>query len=225
MRVLVAEDEKELNRLITIRLEDEHYAVDSVYDGTSALDYLNSADYDIAVLDIMMPGLDGISVVKQYRQAGGTAPVLFLTARDSVSDRVTGLDSGADDYLVKPFSFQELLARLRALVRRKNENRKSTLEIADLFVDLYSRKVTRGGREIDLSSKEFSILEYLMMNEGRVLERESIRTHVWSWDYDGESNVVDVYIRFLRKKIDDGFEKKLIHTVRGAGYMIKDDES
>lgn len=225
MRVLVAEDEKELNRLITRRLEDEHYAVDSVYDGTSALDYLNSADYDIAVLDIMMPGLDGISVVKQYRQAGGTAPVLFLTARDSVSDRVTGLDSGADDYLVKPFSFQELLARLRALVRRKNENRKSTLEIADLFVDLYSRKVTRGGKEIDLSSKEFAILEYLMMNEGRVLERESIRTHVWSWDYDGESNVVDVYIRFLRKKIDDGFEKKLIHTVRGAGYMIKDDES
>lgn len=225
MRVLVAEDEKELNRLITRRLEDEHYAVDSVYDGTSALDYLNSADYDIAVLDIMMPGLDGISVVKQYRQAGGAAPVLFLTARDSVSDRVTGLDSGADDYLVKPFSFQELLARLRALVRRKNENRKSTLEIADLCVDLYSRKVTRGAREIDLSSKEFAILEFLMMNEGRVLERESIRTHVWSWDYDGESNVVDVYIRFLRKKIDDGFEKKLIHTVRGAGYMIKDDEA
>lgn len=225
MRVLVAEDEKELNRLITRRLEDEHYAVDSVYDGTSALDYLNSADYDIAVLDIMMPGLDGISVVKQYRQAGGAAPVLFLTARDSVSDRVTGLDSGADDYLVKPFSFQELLARLRALVRRKNENRKSTLELADLYVDLYSRKVTRGGKEIDLSSKEFAILEYLMMNEGRVLERESIRTHVWSWDYDGESNVVDVYIRFLRKKIDDGFQKKLIHTVRGAGYMIKDDEA
>lgn len=225
MRVLVAEDEKELNRLITRRLKDEHYAVDSVYDGTSALDYLNSADYDIAVLDIMMPGLDGISVVKQYRQAGGTAPVLFLTARDSVSDRVTGLDSGADDYLVKPFSFQELLARLRALVRRKNENRKNILELADLCVDLYSRKVTRGGKEIDLSSKEFSILEYLMMNEGRVLERESIRTHVWSWDYYGESNVVDVYIRFLRKKIDDGFEKKLIHTVRGAGYMIKDDEA
>ena len=151
--------------------------------------------------------------------------MLFLTARDSVSDRVTGLDSGADDYLVKPFSFQELLARLRALVRRKNENRKSTLELADLYVDLYSRKVTRGGKEIDLSSKEFAILEYLMMNEGRVLERESIRTHVWSWDYDGESNVVDVYIRFLRKKIDDGFQKKLIHTVRGAGYMIKDDEA
>lgn len=225
MRVLVAEDEKELNRLITRRLEDEHYAVDSVYDGTSALDYLNSADYDIAVLDIMMPALDGISVVRQYRQSGGTAPVLFLTARDSVSDRVTGLDSGADDYLVKPFSFQELLARLRALVRRKNENRKSTLELADLCVDLYSRKVTRGGKEIDLSSKEFAILEYLMMNEGRVLERESIRTHVWSWDYDGESNVVDVYIRFLRKKIDDGFQKKLIHTVRGAGYMIRDDEA
>ena len=221
MRVLVAEDEQELCRIISRRLEDEGYAVDSVTDGGAAAEYLASADYDIAVLDIMMPVKDGLQVLREYRASGGSAPVLFLTARDAVSDRVTGLDSGADDYLVKPFSFPELLARIRVLLRRKGEARSNILSVGDLSLDIASHRVMRRGREIELSAKEFSILAYMMLNEGRILGRESFRSHIWSWDYDGESNVVDVYIRFLRKKIDDGFDEKLIHTVRGAGYMIK----
>ena len=147
--------------------------------------------------------------------------MLFLTARDAVSDRVSGLDSGADDYLVKPFSFPELLARLRVLLRRSGDSRSNILTVGDLSLDLSTHRVSRGGREIELSAREFSILEYMMHNQGIVLERESFRSHVWSWDYDGESNVVDVYIRYLRKKVDDGYGEKLIHTVRGAGYMLK----
>lgn len=223
MRVLVAEDEKDLNRLIRRRLEDEGHAVDAVLNGNDAADYLASTAYDVAILDIMMPGKDGITVLKDYRAAGGKTPVLFLTARDAVSDRVEGLDSGADDYLVKPFSFQELLARVRVLLRRSGEGRSNKLVVGDLELDMASHTVCRGGRKIELSSKEYSILEYMMLNEGRILERESFRSHIWSWDYDGESNVVDVYIRYLRKKIDDGEDVKLIHTVRGAGYMIKAD--
>ncbi len=223
MRVLVAEDEKDLNRLIRRRLEDEGHAVDAVFNGNDAADYLASTAYDVAILDIMMPGKDGITVLKDYRAAGGKTPVLFLTARDAVSDRVEGLDSGADDYLVKPFSFQELLARVRVLLRRSGEGRSNKLVVGDLELDMASHTVCRGGRKIELSSKEYSILEYMMLNEGRILERESFRSHIWSWDYDGESNVVDVYIRYLRKKIDDGEDVKLIHTVRGAGYMIKAD--
>ena len=225
MRVLVAEDERELNGIIAKRLEEEDYAVDSVYDGSAALEYLRAAAYDMVLLDVMMPGLDGFEVLKRYREEGGAAPVLFLTARDAVSDRVRGLDGGADDYLVKPFSFQELLARMRVLLRRSSGTpRTSVLRVGDLSLDTKSRKAARGGRAIDLSSKEFSILEYMMRNEGIVLGRDSIREHIWSWDYDGESNVVDVYIRYLRKKIDDGDERKLIRTIRGAGYMIKGEE-
>ena len=225
MRVLVAEDERELNGIIAKRLEEEDYAVDSVYDGSTALEYLRAAAYDMVLLDVMMPGLDGFEVLKRYREEGGGAPVLFLTARDAVSDRVRGLDGGADDYLVKPFSFQELLARMRVLLRRSSGvPRTSVLRVGDLTLDTKSRKAARGGRAIDLSSKEFSILEYMMRNEGIVLGRDSIREHIWSWDYDGESNVVDVYIRYLRKKIDDGDERKLIRTIRGAGYMIKGEE-
>ena len=222
---MIADDEKDLNSVISKTLQDEGYAVDSVYDGRSALEYLESTPYDVAVLDIMMPGIDGIEVIKRFRASGGTVPVLLLTARDSVSDRVNGLDSGADDYLVKPFMFPELLARIRVLLRHKTTGERSAvLRCGPLSVDTASHKVTRSGRQIDLSSKEFSILEYMMRNEGIVLGRDSIREHIWSWDYDGESNVVDVYIRYLRKKIDDGDERKLIRTIRGAGYMIKGEE-
>lgn len=223
MRVLIAEDEKELCRVIEKRLEDESYAVDAVNDGRSALEYLLSGSYDIVILDVMMPGLDGFEVLSRYRAEGGKAPVLFLTARDAVSDRVRGLDSGADDYLVKPFSFQELLARIRVLLRRGGGNGASAvLRAQDLVLDPASHSVSRAGRSIDLSAKEYAILECLMRNKGMVLSRESIREHIWSWDYDGESNVVDVYIRYLRRKIDDDSSVKLIQTVRGSGYMIKE---
>lgn len=222
MRILVAEDERELNSIIAKRLADEDYAVDSVFDGKNALEYMLTTSYDIVLLDVMMPGMDGFEVLKRYRAEGGTSPVLFLTARDAVSDRVRGLDSGGDDYLVKPFAFQELLARMRVLLRRNGgKNKSSVLQVGDLSLDTSSHRAVRRGREIELSSKEFSILEFLMRNEGAILSRESIREHIWSWDYDGESNVVDVYIRYLRKKIDDGESVKLIHTVRGSGYMIK----
>lgn len=221
MRVLIADDEKDLNSVISKTLRDEGYAVDSVYDGNSALEYLEAASYDAAVLDIMMPGIDGIEVIRRFRSSGGTTPILLLTARDSVNDRVNGLDSGADDYLVKPFMFPELLARLRVLLRYKTAGERSAiLRCGPLTLDPASHKVTRSGRPIDLSAKEFSILEYMMRNCGMILSRDSIRSHIWSWDYEGESNVVDVYIRYLRKKIDDGEPLKLIHTIRGAGYMI-----
>lgn len=223
MRVLLAEDEKELNDLVRKTLEDEGYAVDSVFDGDSALEYLSSTPYDIALLDIMMPGRDGIAVLREYRKNGGKAPILILTARDAVEDRVVGLDAGADDYLVKPFMFPELLARIRVLLRRNTTSASSSvLECGDLVMDTSSHAVRRRGRKIDLSAKEYSILEYMMRNQGAVLGRESFRSHIWSWDYDGESNVIDVYIRYLRKKIDDGESMKLIHTIRGAGYMLKD---
>ena len=222
MRIFVAEDERELNSIIAKRLADEDYAVDSVFDGKNALEYMLTTSYDIVLLDVMMPGMDGFEVLKRYRAEGGTSPVLFLTARDAVSDRVRGLDSGGDDYLVKPFAFQELLARMRVLLRRNDgKNKSSVLQVGDLSLDTSSHRAVRRGREIELSSKEFSILEFLMRNEGAILSRESIREHIWSWDYDGESNVVDVYIRYLRKKIDEGESVKLIHTVRGSGYMIK----
>lgn len=221
MRLLVAEDEKQLNRLITRTLEEAGCSVDSVFDGEAALDYLEAAEYDLAVLDIMMPKLDGISVLKHYRSRGGKTPALFLTARDGIDDRVQGLDSGADDYIVKPFSFDELLARIRAVVRRSAARADNVVTEADLVLDLSSHRVTRSGREIELSSKEYQILEYLMLNKNQVLDREKVRSHIWSWDYDGQSNVVDVYISILRKKIDDGFEPKLIHTVRGSGYILQ----
>ena len=183
MRILVAEDERELNSIIAKRLADEDYAVDSVFDGKNALEYMLTTSYDIVLLDVMMPGMDGFEVLKRYRAEGGTSPVLFLTARDAVSDRVRGLDSGGDDYLVKPFAFQELLARMRVLLRRNDgKNKSSVLQVGDLSLDTSSHRAVRRGREIELSSKEFSILEFLMRNEGAILSRESIREHIWSWD-------------------------------------------
>lgn len=221
MRLLLAEDEWDLNRVLTRKFKDEGYSVDSCYDGEEALNYLLSAEYDGAVLDVMMPKMDGFSVLKEARRKGVKTPVLFLTARDSVSDRVKGLDLGANDYLIKPFSMEELMARIRALFRRSYAAESSLLTAADLVVDLSSHRVERDGKEIELSAKEYALLVYLMHNKNIVLSREQIENHIWNFDYEGGTNVVDVYIRYLRKKIDEGHEKKLITTVRGTGYMLK----
>ncbi len=222
MRILIAEDEKSLNNVITKTLTKNGYSVDSCFDGEEALDYLAGAEYDAVILDIMMPKLDGISVLKKFRASGSSTPVLFLTAKDAVSDRVQGLDAGADDYLVKPFSFDELLARIRVLLRRNTGNAENVLRAANLTVDLNARAVFRDSTAIALSSKEFSILEYMVRNQGIVLTREKIEQHIWNYNYEGGSNVIDVYIRYLRKKIDDSYTPKLIHTVRGTGYVLKE---
>ena len=179
------------------------------------------AEYDALILDIMMPVLDGLSVLKKIRQRGSTVPVLLLTAKDSIEDRVAGLDAGADDYLVKPFAFEELLARIRVLLRKPAGTPSSCLQTADLKILLDTHQVFRGDTEIRLSGKEFSLFRYMMQNEGIVLSRDKLEQHIWNYDYTGGSNVIDVYIRYLRRKIDDGYEPKLIHTVRGAGYVLK----
>lgn len=222
MRILFAEDEADLNRIVTMKLTDEGYSVDSCKDGTDALDYLLSAEYDAAILDVMMPGLDGFTVLEKARAEGCKVPVLFLTARDSIKDRVRGLDGGADDYLVKPFSFDELMARIRVMTRKRESAKGSQLTLADLVVDLASHEVTRGGKQIDLSAKEFTLLRYMLHNQGIALTREMIEDHVWNLDYEGGTNLVDVHVSHLRKKIDGGFDQKLIHTIRGVGYMLGD---
>ena len=224
MRLLVAEDEKDMNRLITRALEKEGYGVDSCFDGEEAMDYLESAEYDGVILDIMMPKMDGHQVLKKLRARGSDLPVLFLTARDSIADRVAGLDLGADDYLIKPLDFDELLARVRAMMRKRSGHKTSVITIGDLKIDTGSHEVTRGDRSIELSSREYSILEYMAMHPGQVLSREQIETHVWNFDYSGGSNVVDVYISYLRKKIDGKENVKLIRTVWGTGWMIKEGE-
>jgi len=222
MRMLIAEDDRLTADTLGKRFRAEHYAVDICYDGTQALDYLLSAEYDVAVLDIMMPGMDGIEVLTRLRAAGRHTPVLLLTARDAVSDRVNGLNAGADDYLVKPFAYEELSARLRVLTRRTRQTT-NRFEIADLVVDADSKTAQRGGEHIALTSREYALLEYMIRNKGRVLSRSQITEHVWSYDYEGASNMVDVYIRTLRKKIDEGRDKKLIHTVRYAGYALREE--
>ena len=224
MRILIAEDEKDLNQILKARLTAEHYSVDSCYNGQEALDYLASAEYDAAVLDIMMPAVDGLAVLKRMRQRNDSTPVILLTAKDSIEDRVQGLDAGANDYLVKPFAFEELLARIRVLLRRPTETPKTCYRIADLELHLDTMRVTRGGKEVKLSGKEFALLRYMVQNEGIVLSRDRLEEHLWNFDYAGGSNVIDVYIRYLRKKIDEGREPKLIHTVRGAGYVLKVEE-
>ena len=225
MRLLVVEDEKNLNKLITKKLTSEGYTVDSCFDGLEAMDYLSMASYDGVISDVMMPRLDGFQMLQKMRQQGNGTPVLFLTARDSIEDRVEGLDMGASDYLVKPFAFQELLARIRVLTRVKAQDTAgSTYSIADLTLNTATRQVTRGGRSISLSAKEFALLEYLMRNKDRVLSRDQIENNLWNFDYEGGTNAVDVYIRYLRKKIDEDFDRKLIHTVRGVGYVLRADE-
>lgn len=223
MRLLFAEDEEDLNRILTKKLTEEGYSVDSCLDGKEALEFLESLEYDGAILDIMMPGIDGFEILSKIRAQGNDVPVLFLTARDSISDRVKGLDSGANDYLVKPFSMDELLARVRALTRKPFKETSSTLTAADLTLDLASHTAERGGEKIELTSKEFALLSYLMHNKNIVLSREKIEDHIWNLEYEGGTNVVDVYIRYLRKKIDEGHDVKLIQTVRGSGYVLKEE--
>lgn len=224
MRILVVEDEKDLNRLIVQKLKLEHYSVDFCLNGDDAIDYLRCAAYDAVILDIMLPGTSGLEILKQLRAKGDRTPVLLLTARDSIEDRVTGLDIGADDYLVKPFAFDELLARIRVMIRRNSKGVTNVFTVGDLTVDCDARTVKRAGIPITLASKEFAVLECLIRQSGTVLSRERISHHIWNYDYEGGSNVVDVYIRYLRKKIDDGHTIKLIHTVRGAGYVLRVEE-
>ena len=221
MRILIVEDERDLNKILVERLKEKHYSVDSCFDGQEALDYISVTEYDAIILDVMMPKIDGITVLKTIRNQKKNVPVLLLTARDSIDDRVKGLDAGANDYLVKPFAFEELLARIRVLLRKPAEVPKSCYTVGNLEVHVDTQQVLRDGKEILLSGKEFSLLRYMVQNEGIVLSRERLGRHLWNYDYEGGSNVIDVYIRYLRKKIDDGFEQKLIHTVRGAGYVIK----
>lgn len=223
MRLLVVEDERDLNRVIARRLEKEGYSVDRCFDGEEALDYLVAGEFDAVILDIMLPKYNGLEIVRRMRAAKNQTPVLFLTAKDSVSDRVAGLDAGAEDYLVKPFAFEELLARIRVMTRKAAGNHTNIFEIADLAMDVAAHTVTRGGQSIALSAKEFDILEYLLRNKGLVLSREKIENHIWNFDYAGGTNVIDVYIRYLRKKIDDPFTQKLIHTIRGKGYVLREE--
>lgn len=221
MRVLVVEDEQDLNRVIVKKLKIEGYSVDSCYDGKEALDYIYMTTYDAIILDILMPKKNGYEVLAYIRKQKSPTPVLFLTAKDAPDDRIKGLDLGADDYLVKPFHFGELMARLRAMIRRNYGAVSNQLQVDDLILNSDTHTVTRAGIIIDLSAKEFSMLEYFMQNEGVVLSRRSLEEHLWDFDYQGVSNMIDVYIRHLRIKIDNNYEAKLIHTVRGIGYTIR----
>jgi heavy metal response regulator len=220
MRILLVEDEQSIAQFIRQGLSEAGYAVDVVSDGTSGLDYALAADYDALLLDILLPGRDGLSMLKQLRAAGKKTPVLLLTARDSVEDRVKGLDVGADDYLTKPFAFPELLARLRALLRRPPLQTDIVLRVGDLELDTARREVRRAGRLIELSPREFMLLHYLMRHPQQVLTRTQIGEHIWNFDFVSESNVVDVYIGYLRRKIDRGISQPLLHTIRGVGYRI-----
>lgn len=223
MRILVAEDEKALNRILVKQFTKAGYSVDSCFDGESVFDYLAGASYDALVLDVMMPKLSGFEVLEKMRSSGDDTPVIFLTAKGEVEDKVYGLDSGANDYLTKPFSFEELAARVRTITRKSAGNATNVFTVGGLSVNTRSREVIRDGKIIDLSSKEYAILECLIRNAGAVMTREQIENSVWNYDYMGGTNVIDVYIRYLRKKIDDGFDSKLIHTVRGTGYVLKEE--
>jgi DNA-binding response OmpR family regulator len=223
LRLLIAEDEKRLNRLIRDMMEDEGFTVDSCYSGADALEYVRSADYDAIIMDVMMPEMNGLDAVRTMRAEGKTTPVLFLTAKDSIDDRVTGLESGGDYYMVKPFSFRELIAAVRAIMRKYSENKSSVYTAADLELDTASKVVKRAGQVIELTRREYALLEYMMRNKGVVLTREMIENSLYNFDYEGASNVIDVYIGYLRKKMDTGYDKKLIHTVWGVGWILKDD--
>ena len=219
MRILIVEDEKRIQDFLSRGLESAGYAVDVGVDGNTAMEMVHGTEYDLIILDLNLPDVDGLEVLKKIRNRKVSPPVLILSARDAVDDRVKGLELGADDYLVKPFAFVEMLARVRALLRR-GQPTPERLQVGDLVLDCIRRKVTRNNENIELAPKEFSILEYMMRNRGRPLSRTMIVEHVWDMDYDGLTNIVDVYIRHLRSKIDDRFPTKMIHTVRGIGYML-----
>ncbi|MEA4894282.1 MAG: response regulator transcription factor [Oscillospiraceae bacterium] len=222
MKLLLIEDDKLILTTTAKYIEKGGYSVDICDNGPDAESLISLSEYDCIVLDIILPGIDGLTILRNMRNSGDQTPVLLLTAKDTVKDRVNGLDSGADDYMVKPFSLEELMARIRALMRRQNSICKNVLTLADLTMDLTTHTVQRSEKEIKLTHKEFAILEYLLRNKNRLLTRTQIIDHVWNYDFDCSSNIIDVYIRYLREKIDDGHEKKLIYTVRGSGYIIKE---
>lgn len=221
MRILVVEDEKKVAAFIKRGLEEEGYQVDTAHDGEEGVRLALQQPYELLVLDVMLPRKDGLSAVRELRQSGITAPVLMLTARDTTDDIVAGLDAGSDDYLTKPFAFAELSARVRALARRSGRDRAAELTVADLRLDPISRKVWRGTREIDLTTKEYGLLEFLMRNTGTVVTRNMIAERVWEHSFETFTNIIDVYVNYLRKKVDKGFDRKLIHTVRGQGYILQ----
>jgi heavy metal response regulator len=220
MRILLVEDEEKVSGFVARGLMAERFAVDVIGDGQAGLELATTYSYDLVILDLMLPKMDGTQVLRRLRSQNVNVPVLILTARDAVSDKVGNFDVGADDYLTKPFAFAELLARVKALLRRGPVSRSSVVRVGDLELDRLSQQVKRAGKRIDLTSKEYSLLEYLMSNAGRVLSRTMIIEHVWDQSFDGITNIVDVYVRHLRSKVDDPFDQKLIHTVRGVGYSI-----
>lgn len=223
-KILLVEDEEKLARFVELELTHEGYAVDKAFDGRAGLEMAEGGGYDLLLLDIMLPGLNGLEVLRRFRKSS-PVPVIMLTARDAVMDKVTGLDMGADDYVTKPFSIEELLARIRAALRKQSAQKQESgvLFCADLQVDVSRHRVTRNGKEIELTGREFSLLQYFIENKTIVLTRDQLLEKVWGYEYLGETNVVDVYVRYLRGKIDDGFEQKLLHTVRGVGYVLRDD--
>src|SRR5262245_12574194 len=225
MRILVVEDDRKVARFVRQGLCEEGHAVEIAKDGPEALDFVfTDPAYDLIVLDVMLPGQDGFGVLKTLRSRKLAVPVLMLTARDSVADKVAGLDLGADDYLTKPFAFEEFLARVRALLRRRDTDRAPVLRLDDLTVDPATRRVARGERRIELTARQYALLEYFLRNVGRVLTRQMIAQHVWGLDFDAESNVIDVYVGYLRRKIAVDHERPLLHTVRGAGYVLQAEE-
>jgi two-component system OmpR family response regulator len=223
MRVLVVEDNSELAAYLGQGLREQGYAVDRVGSGTQGFDHAVTGVYDLLILDRMLPGCDGLDLLRRLRERGLATPVIFLTARGAVGERIEGLDAGADDYLVKPFSFAELLARIRVVLRRGNEVVPATLQVADLRLDPATRVVERAGRRIDLTAKQFTLLHYLMRHAGQVVSRTMILEHVWDFAFDGLTNVVDVHINRLRNKIDRGYDRPLIHTLRGVGYVLREE--
>jgi len=223
MRIILIEDERQLAQILKKGLEEAGYSVDTAYDGEEGLYMLENIPADAAVLDIMLPKMDGLTVLNRVRKKGVQTPVILLTAKDTISDKIKGLDAGADDYLAKPFDFGELLARIRSLLRRKAEVKEAVIRIADLEINTASHEVKRGNRIVPLSAREYVILEYLAYRKGNVISRTEITEHIYDEEFDLDSNVVDVYINYLRNKIDKGFRRKLIHTVRGAGYMLKEE--
>ncbi len=222
MRILIVEDEKKVASFIKKGLEEEYYSVDVALDGKEGMKLITSEEYDLVVMDVMIPFIDGITLVKEIRKRDVLTPVLMLTVRDSVKDKIEGLDAGADDYLTKPFAFEELLARVRSLLRRSGSAKSTKLTVADLELDLQSHRVSRGGKEIILTPKEYSILEYLMRNVNKVVSRTKLIEHVYDYHFDTETNIIDVYINKVRTKVDTNFDGQTIHTIRGIGYIIKD---
>lgn len=224
MRITLIEDEKQLSGIIKKGLEEEGYSVDVAHDGEEGLYMVENYPSDVVILDVMLPLLDGFSILSSMRKKGIKTPVLLLTARDTITDKIKGLDIGADDYLTKPFEFGELLARIRALIRRKADIKDTIIRIGDLEINTANREIKRGGRTIQLSAKEYAMLQYMAYNKDKIVSRTDLIEHIYDENFDANSNVLDVYVNFLRNKIDKGFKKKLIHTIRGAGYILKEKE-